>query len=64
MIKSIPNFLIILFIFQQLKSQISSIDQYGVNPFCNETLHIQMKRSNGEKKVQRPMHYFQTFNLL
>ena len=28
-------------IFQQLKSQISEIDQYGVNPFCrNETFHL------------------------
>ena len=37
MIKSIKHFLIIFFIFQQLKSQ---IDQNGVNPFCDETLHI------------------------
>ena len=36
MIKSITNFLIIFFIFQQLKSQISHIDQNGYNPFCNE----------------------------
>ena len=41
MIKSINNFLIIFFIFQQLKSQISQIDQNGVKPFCDETLHIQ-----------------------
>ena len=34
MIKSITN------LFEQLKSQISQIDQNGVNPFCNETLHI------------------------
>ena len=40
MIKSITNFLIIFFIFQQLKSQISQIDQNGVNPFCDETLHM------------------------
>ena len=39
MIKSITNFLI-FFIFQQLKSQISKIDQNGYNPFCDETLHI------------------------
>ena len=39
MIKSITNFLIILLIFQQLKSQISQIDQNVVNPFCDETLH-------------------------
>ena len=32
MIKSIINVLIISFIFQQLKSQISQIDQNGVNP--------------------------------
>ena len=40
MIKSITNFLIIFFIFQQLKSQISQIDQNGYNPFWDETLHI------------------------
>ena len=40
MIKSITNFLVIFFIFQQLKSQISEIDQNGFNPFCDETLHI------------------------
>ena len=40
MIKSITNFLIIFFIFQQLKSQISQIDQNGVKPFCDETLHM------------------------
>ena len=40
MIKSITNFLIIFFIFQQLESQISQIDQNGFNPFCDETLHI------------------------
>ena len=38
MIKSITNVLIIFFIFQQLKSQISQIDQNGVNPFCDETI--------------------------
>ena len=38
MIKSITNFLIIFFIFQQLKSQISQIDQNGYNAFCDETL--------------------------
>ena len=40
MIKSITNFLIIFFIFQQLKSKISHIDQNGYNAFCDETLHI------------------------
>ena len=39
MIKSITNFLI-FFIFQQLKFKISQIDQNGVKPFCDETLHI------------------------
>ena len=39
MIKSITNFLIILFIFRQLKSKIYQIDQNGYNPFCDETLH-------------------------
>ena len=45
MIKSITNFLIIFFIFQQLKSQISQIDQNGVKPFCDETLHIYLQLS-------------------
>ena len=40
MIKSITNFIIIFFIFQQLESQISQIDQNGVNPFCDETLQV------------------------
>ena len=40
MIKSITNFLIIFFIFQQLKSQISQIDQNGYNAFCDETLQL------------------------
>ena len=40
MIKSITNFLIIFFIFQQLKSQISQIDQNGYNAFYDETLQI------------------------
>ena len=40
MIKSITNFPIIFFIFQQLKSQISQIDQNGYDLFCDETLHI------------------------
>ena len=40
MIKSITNFLIIFFIFQQLKSQISQIDQNGYNLFCDKTIHI------------------------
>ena len=35
MLKSITNFL-----FQQLKSQISKIDQNGYNPFCDKTLHV------------------------
>ena len=44
MIKSVKNFLIIFFIFQQLKSQIYQIDQNGVKPFCDETLHILMEK--------------------
>ena len=40
MIKSITNFLIIFYIFQQLKSQISQIDQHGYNLFCDKTLHF------------------------
>ena len=40
MIKSITNFLIIFFIFQQLKSQISQIYQNGYNAFCDETLQM------------------------
>ena len=43
MIKSITNFRIIFCIFQQLKSQISQIDQNGYNPFCDETLQMQAK---------------------
>ena len=42
MIKRITHFLIIFFIFQQLKSQISQIDQNGYNAFCDETLHMIM----------------------
>ena len=40
MMKSITHFLIIFFIIQQLKSQISKIDQNGYNPFFDETLHL------------------------
>ena len=40
MIKSITNFLITFFIFQQLKSQISQIDQNGYNAFCDETIFL------------------------
>jgi len=40
MTKSITNFFIIFFIIQQLKSQISQIDQNGYIAFCDETLHI------------------------
>ena len=40
MIKSITNVLIIFFIFQQLKSQISQIDENQYNPFCDETLQL------------------------
>ena len=40
MVKSITNFLISFFIFQQLKSQISQIDQNGFSPFCDKTLHV------------------------
>ena len=29
-----------LYISQQLKSQISKIDQNGYNPFCDETLQL------------------------
>ena len=46
MIKSITNFLIIFFIFQWLKSEISQIDQNGVTPFCDETLQIQLRDRN------------------
>ena len=40
MTKSITNFLIIFFIFQQLKYQISKIYQNGFNSFCDETLQM------------------------
>ena len=33
-------FFLVSYIFQQLKSEISQIDQNGVNPFCDKTLHI------------------------
>ena len=49
MIKSITKFRIIFFIFQQLKSQISQIDQNGVNPFCDETLHIKVQNNLSEQ---------------
>ena len=49
MIKSITNFLIIFFIFQQLKSQISQIDKNGYNAFCDETL--QMKSEFMQKPI-------------
>ena len=42
MVKSITHFLIIVCIFQQLKSQISQIGQHGFNPFCDKTLQICM----------------------
>ena len=41
MIKGISNFLIIFFIFQQLKSQ---IDQNGYIPFCDETSYVRLAR--------------------
>ena len=37
-------FLSFSFIFQQLKSQISQIDQHGYDPFCDETLPIYVYR--------------------
>ena len=40
MMQSISNFLIIFFIFQQLRSKISQIDQNGYKPFCDEPLHL------------------------
>ena len=43
MIKSIRNFLIIFFIFQQLQSQISQFDKNGLIGFCEQTLHILTK---------------------
>ena len=49
MIKSITNFLIIFFIFQQLKSQISQIDQNGYNAFCDETIHFVSWEPKGRK---------------
>ena len=48
MIKSITYSIIIFFIFQQLKSQISQIDQNGYNPFCDETLQIFQATLHGE----------------
>ena len=40
MTKSIKNILIIFFIFQQRKNQISKIYQNRFNSFCDETLHL------------------------
>ena len=40
MVKSITHYLLIVFIFQQLKSQISQIYQNGFNPFCDKTFHL------------------------
>ena len=36
----ITNLLIIVSLFQQLKSQISQIDQNGYNLFCDKTLQF------------------------
>ena len=52
MIKSITNFLIIFFIFQQLKSQISQIDQNGVKSFCDETLHVNSNKHDTGKYMK------------
>ena len=46
MIKSITNVLIIFSIYPQLKSQISQIDQNGVNPFCDENLNLKSLNEN------------------
>ena len=43
MIKSITIFFF-FFVFQQLKSQISKIDQIGYNPFCDDTFQIIMSK--------------------
>ena len=61
MIKSITNFLIIFFIIQQYKSQISQIDQNGVNPFCDETLHILVCVMD-EVSVKRHFMYIVLYN--
>ena len=45
MVKSITNYLIIFFIFQQFKSQISQIDQNGINPFCDKTLQVDLMKA-------------------
>ena len=63
MIKNITNFLIILFIFQLLKSQISQIDQNGYNAFCDETLQIYPSKSNATIGVRamglpHPLDFF------
>ena len=53
MIKSIRNFLIIFFISQQLKSQISKFDKNWLIGFCEQTLHLQMLKPvlvNSENK--------------
>ena len=50
MTKSITNFLITFFIFQQLKSQISKIYQNGYNSFCDDTLQMQLHDMFHERK--------------
>ena len=50
MIKSITNFLIIFFIFQQLKSQISQIDQNGYNAFLRLN-SSNVRGSRGNNKI-------------
>ena len=44
MIKSINNYLIIFFLFQQFQSQMSQIDENGYNSFCNETLQLENQK--------------------
>ena len=46
MIKNIRNVLIIFFILQQLKSQISQFDKNGLIGFCEQTLQMYRSTAN------------------
>ena len=52
MIKSIKKFIAIFFIFQQLKFQISQIDQNGYNPFCDETSYFRLALKERRQRMR------------
>ena len=63
MIKSIRNFLIIFFIFQQLQSQISQFDKNLLIGFCEQILHIIHIAHNNQKDSLCALHKFHTTTL-